>query len=119
MRMMVSRGFGWVLIPNRPFEVTFRMGQTDGIIKGLEEAVMTMSQGETSRFFLAPDLAYGDLELKCCVELRDQGTDQVPPGATLEYEISLLNVVDMDPDIDEFDEDFEIPEDLEPHRLIA
>ncbi|CAK8996969.1 unnamed protein product [Durusdinium trenchii] len=83
-------------------EVTFRMGQTDGIIKGLEEAVMTMSQGETSRFFLAPDLAYGD-----------QGTDQVPPGATLEYEISLLNVVDMDPDIDEFDEDFEIPEDLD------
>lgn len=42
MRMMVSRGFGWVLIPNRPFEVTFRMGQTDGIIKGLEEAAPGM-----------------------------------------------------------------------------
>ena len=36
-----------------------------------------MSQGETSRFFLAPDLAYGDLELKCCVELS--GTEVKHP----------------------------------------
>ena len=33
--------------------------------------------------------------------------------ATLEYEVELLKVVDMDPDVDEFDEDIEIPKDLD------
>ena len=65
--------------------------------------VMNMSQGEISRFYIAPELAYGEEGLG----------DQVPPGATLEYEIELLKVVDMDPDVDEFNEDIEIPKDLD------
>ena len=40
-------------------------------------------------------------------------------GIRILLNICPSEVVDMDPDIDEFDEDFEIPEDLEPHRLIA
>ena len=62
-----------------------------------------MSKGELSRFYMAPELAYGDEGLG----------DKVPPGASLEYEIELLNVVDMDPDVDEFNADIEIPKDLD------
>ena len=62
-----------------------------------------MSQGEISRFYMAPELAYGDEGLE----------GKVPPGASLEYEIELLRVVDMDPDVDEFNEDIEIPKDLD------
>ena len=61
-----------------------------------------MSKGEISRFYIAPELAFGD-----------QGRDKVPPGSSLEYEIELVNVVDMDPDVDEFNEDIEIPKDLD------
>ncbi|CAJ1432349.1 unnamed protein product [Effrenium voratum] len=82
-------------------ELGFRLGQKE-CFRGLEEAVMSMSQGELSRFFIAPELAYGE-----------KGQGKVPPSATLEYEVELLKVVDMDPDVDEFDEDIEIPKDLD------
>lgn len=81
---------------------TFRVGHGDAPICGLDEAVLTMSEGEVSHFFIAPDLAYGE-----------GGRDGVPPNASLEYEIHLLKVVDMDPEIEEFDDDFEIPDDLD------
>eukprot|EP00439_Symbiodinium_sp_Y106_P054288 s3630_g7.t1 len=79
----------------------FRIGHGE-VMRGLEESVMSMSKGEISRFYIAPELAFGD-----------QGRDKVPPGSSLEYEIELVNVVDMDPDVDEFNEDIEIPKDLD------
>lgn len=90
----------------RDFEspFTFRVGHGE-TIQGIDDAVMDMSKGEYSVFTIAPKLAYGEEGLE----------GKVPPNETLTYEIELVDYRDMDPEVDEFDEDFKIPDDLDKH----
>jgi FKBP-type peptidyl-prolyl cis-trans isomerase len=58
----------------------FEMG--DGLIKGWNEALQTMKVGGKRRIVLPPSLAYG---------AAGKGAD-IPPNATLTFEIELLSV---------------------------
>jgi peptidylprolyl isomerase len=66
--------------------VVFRMGQRK-VIPGLEIALSTMKQGGARKVIVPARLAYGDRGV--CIP--DKGC-LVPPGETLEYDLTLNRV---------------------------
>ena len=67
----------------RPF--TFTLGKGE-VIKGWDLGVGTMRKGEVAKFTLAPEYAYGD----------EGSPPQIPPKATLIFEIELMSFVSKD-----------------------
>jgi len=66
---------------SEPFKFQIGVGQ---VIKGWEEGVVGMCIGETRQLIVPSDLAYGD-----------QGAgDIIPGGATLYFDIELMNIED-------------------------
>jgi FKBP-type peptidyl-prolyl cis-trans isomerase FklB len=63
---------------NQPF--TARLTQ---LIKGWQEVIPMMKEGSTWRLWIPSDLAYGD-----------NGTGGIPGGATLQFDVELLQVLD-------------------------
>ncbi len=55
----------------------------NGVIKGWQEALQLMNVGSKYRLVIPADLAYGD---------RGAGAD-IKPGATLIFEVELLDIV--------------------------
>jgi FKBP-type peptidyl-prolyl cis-trans isomerase FklB len=53
-------------------------------LKGWQEALTHMKEGEKWRLFVPPELAYGEKGLR----------DKVPPQSTLIYELQLVEVID-------------------------
>lgn len=60
-----------------PFSFTLGEGS---VIKGWDLGVKTMRKGEKAEFILAPEYAYGD-----------RGISDIPPNATLNFEIELID----------------------------
>lgn len=65
---------------NEPF--TFTLGKSE-VIKGWDVGVASMKQGELSRFTIDPEYGYGE-----------EGSDPIPPNATLIFEIEFLGAHD-------------------------
>ncbi|MEI6105438.1 MAG: FKBP-type peptidyl-prolyl cis-trans isomerase [Opitutae bacterium] len=64
----------------QPVEVAIQNGQ---VIPGLIEGLQKIGVGGTIKLYVPPSLAYGD-----------QGSQVIPPGATLVFEIELVGVKD-------------------------
>ena len=58
------------------------------VVPGFTEALMLMRQGGTYRVWIPPQLAYGD---------KGAGGGVVPPGATLDFTVTLSAVVKASP----------------------
>ncbi|GMR17169.1 MAG: hypothetical protein BMS9Abin32_229 [Gammaproteobacteria bacterium] len=59
------------------------------VIRGWDQGVVGMQEGEKRELTIAPELAYGE---------RGAG-NVIPPGATLVFEVQLVRVQDVQPDI--------------------
>ena len=53
-------------------------------LRGWQQALKQMKEGEKWRIFVPPELAYGENGLR----------DKVPPQSTLIYELELVEVID-------------------------
>ncbi|MBI3926684.1 MAG: FKBP-type peptidyl-prolyl cis-trans isomerase [Armatimonadetes bacterium] len=60
----------------QPFEFLLGAGQ---VVRGWEEGVSGMKVGEKRKLLIPPELGYGN-----------RGIGKIPPGATLEFEVTLL-----------------------------
>ncbi|KAJ2060166.1 FK506-binding protein 2B [Coemansia sp. S146] len=63
--------------PSSP--LVFKVG-TDTVIRGWDEALMTMKKGEVASLTIQPEWAYG----------QRGKPDRIPPNATLKFEITLV-----------------------------
>lgn len=64
-----------------------------GMCPGVEEALRTMKAGGQRRVTVPPELGFGDRGLTLRPTEHVPGkAGEVPPGATLEYELSLVRV---------------------------
>lgn len=58
----------------------FRLGLRQ-VIKGVEDGIVTMKVGGKRRLIIPALLAYGD-----------KGTDNIPPGATIVFDVELVSI---------------------------
>jgi peptidylprolyl isomerase len=64
-----------------PFQTPVGVGRN---IQGFDEGVLLMQVGARYRLIVPPELAYGD----------SGAGDVIPPGATLEFEVKLVQILD-------------------------
>ena len=70
---------------DRPGEFSFNVGKEE-VIKGWDEALLDMKEGERRKLIIPPDLAYGDKEIR-------GGDTVIPPNSTLIFEVKLVKIV--------------------------
>jgi FKBP-type peptidyl-prolyl cis-trans isomerase len=61
------------------------------VIKGWDQGVVGMREGEIRELTIAPELAYGD---------RNVGNGLIPPGSTLIFEVELARVQSVKPAVE-------------------
>jgi len=76
---------------DQPFTFQLGVGQ---VIKGWDQGLRDMCIGEKRKLVIPPQLAYGD---------RGAGS-VIPPGATLTFEVDLINIGDTPPPVNVFKE---------------
>jgi FKBP-type peptidyl-prolyl cis-trans isomerase FklB len=84
----VKAHYKGALLDGKEFDSSFRRNQPftaplRSLIKGWQEALPLMNEGSHWRLWIPSELAYGD---------RGAGSD-IPGGATLMFEVELINVV--------------------------
>lgn len=83
---MVEVNYTGSLIDGTVFDATSRRGHPvefacNGVIPGWNEGLKLMKPGAVYKFFISPDLGYGDEKI-----------GSIPPGSTLIFEVELLEV---------------------------
>jgi FKBP-type peptidyl-prolyl cis-trans isomerase FkpA len=61
------------------------------VIKGWDQGVVGMKEGEVRELTIAPEMAYGD---------RNVGNGLIPPGSTLIFEVELARTESVQPEIE-------------------
>lgn len=74
------------LIDGKVFDSSIKRGEPisfplNGVIKGWQEGLQMMKVGGKARLVIPPELAYGDQQM-----------GEIPPGATLVFEVELLAI---------------------------
>ena len=85
----VKAHYRGTLIDGTPFDNSYDRGEpltipVGGVIQGWVQALQMMPVGSKWKLFIPSDLAYGD---------RGAGNGQIPGGATLIFEIELLDLI--------------------------
>ncbi|HEX6334817.1 MAG TPA: FKBP-type peptidyl-prolyl cis-trans isomerase [Flavisolibacter sp.] len=75
------------LLNGQEFDSSYRRNQPfsaplTSLIKGWQQVIPLMTEGSTWRLWIPSDLAYGD-----------RGTGGIPGGATLQFDIELLEIL--------------------------
>jgi FKBP-type peptidyl-prolyl cis-trans isomerase FkpA len=60
------------------------------VIRGWDEGVVGMREGEVRELTIAPEMAYGD---------RNVGGGLIPPGSTLVFEVELARAQSVTPEV--------------------
>lgn len=86
---LVEVHYHGTLINGEVFDSSVERGESivfplNRVISGWTEGVQLMSVGDKYRFVIPAELAYGE---------RGAGNGQIPPNATLIFEVELLNIV--------------------------
>lgn len=74
-------------IDGREFDSSYKKGKpaefsmSDDILHGWKEGISLMKEGSRYKFFLPPELAYGE-----------EGFNEIPPNSVLIFDIELINV---------------------------
>lgn len=67
----------------RNIPLTFALGRGQ-VIKGWDEGIAMMHKGDKAKFIIPASLAYGN---------KGAGNGQIPPGATLMFDVELVDIV--------------------------
>lgn len=86
-----ERVFDTSITRQQPFDFTLGTGQ---VIKGWDQGLLDMCQGEKRTLILPPEYGYGD---------RGAGND-IPGGATLRFTVELIAIYDDKPQMNLFAE---------------
>ena len=76
---------------NRDEPFTFKLG-TNEVIEGWEHGLSSMCIGERRKLTVPSDLAYGE----------EGAPPKIHPGATLVFDIELVNIIDKDVHVEEY-----------------
>lgn len=85
-KSQVKVHYNGTFINGEMFDSSFKRGKPvvfslNKVVKGWTEGVQLMVEGELTRFFIPPHLAYGN---------RWQGN--IPPGSTLVFDVELIEI---------------------------
>lgn len=95
--------------------MTFEVGEEPlKALKCLDQAVLNMTLGETSKLQCSPSLAFGSRPV-------GEGEDMVPPNSDITFEVTLVQINDLHmPEPEEEEEEFEdLWDDLEEEEMEA